>query len=279
MTNDLVFNNVDINQKYDTPYGAVYFNNAAKYNLMRLSGGFDSAVMLYVLAHTLNQSRPDAVIETFTVQRTNPPGIPKWERVYIVPYAQRIIEYVRERFPTIDIKDTIEEPANYWWVHEFVDGRNISSYGNAQNNVAGYMRWQHRKRLDKAVDQNERYYIEYNGVTRNPPLHCVEQSDEQHRDNLDSRTLFPNSATVCHNSTNDWLYQYQPWRNADKRIVFWLADQFGILDDMISITRSCEGDQWNTNGFTQECGECWWCLERAWAAQEYKNTEIKHESQ
>jgi 7-cyano-7-deazaguanine synthase in queuosine biosynthesis len=60
-----------------------------------------------------------------------------------------------------------------------------------------------------------------------------------------------------------------PWRNADKRIVFWLAKEHSILNDMLKLTRSCEGDQWNTENFTKECGECWWCLERNWAKTYY----------
>lgn len=277
MINRMIFNNPDIHDKYDTPYGAVYFNQVSKHNTIRLSGGFDSAVMLYFLAKSLSQFRDDAIIEPITIQRGNPNEHEKWDRVYIVPYAEKIIEYVREHFPNVTITDTIVENANYWWVAENVNGANISSYTTSQETIANYLRWRHRKRIQNIETLNERFYIEYNGVTRNPPAGCIEQSEESHRDLLDDRELFENSATVCHDTRLYWNYCYMPWRNADKRIVFWMAEQEGILDDMLKLTRSCEGDKWDSEDFTRECNSCWWCWERTWAHQNFKNLEITHD--
>jgi len=59
--------------------------------------------------------------------------------------------------------------------------------------------------------------------------------------------------------------------------VFWLAKEAGILDDMLHLTRSCEGGPDETHDFTKVCGECWWCLERDWAHENYMNLDIKHE--
>ena len=59
----------------------------------------------------------------------------------------------------------------------------------------------------------------------------------------------------------------EPFRNADKRVTIWLAREFGILETLDSLTRSCEGGREETEGWTKVCGTCWWCQERDWAMQ------------
>ena len=271
--------NKEIHNKFATPYGDVYINTVAKHNSIRLSGGFDSAVVLYMLAKTLSDyNNTDAVIHPFTVQRSNPTTIEEYERVDCVQYAKQIIDYVRKCFPNVTINDTIVEPANYWWVHRFVDGANVSSYGTAQETVSNYLRWRYGDGNTELFPKPPYYvtpqnliYCEYNGLTRNPPVDALPQSDESHRDNIDPNVVIKNSLTVLHtNKANSlWHYQYEPFRNGDKRVPFWIADNLDILDTLLTITRSCEGDIYNTENFTKECSECWWCLERRWGHENF----------
>jgi 7-cyano-7-deazaguanine synthase in queuosine biosynthesis len=55
----------------------------------------------------------------------------------------------------------------------------------------------------------------------------------------------------------------------------WLANELGVLQDLLELTRSCEGGPVETEKFTKECGVCWWCLERQWGYQNYKKTDLK----
>ena len=272
-------NNPDIHSEYMTPWGSVHFNNYAKNNGIRLSGGFDSAVVLYLLAKTLSESTTVAepVIHPFTIIRGNPTEHEMYTRVDVKPYVDKIIDYVRQKFPNVHITDSHTEYANFWWVHKFENGMNISSYSKMQEIVSNYFRWEFGSgNLLRIKDNNysavpsNLLYCEYSGLTSNPPPEEVPQSDEAHRDNIDNRTILPESLTVMHDDIEfPWSFIYEPFRNADKRIPFWLAAKFDVLDDILSITRSCEGDIWNTKNFTVECNECWWCLERKWAYNNY----------
>tara|TARA_B110000858_G_C17783255_1_gene465872 strand:+ start:1290 stop:2120 length:831 start_codon:yes stop_codon:yes gene_type:complete len=263
----------ELNTSYHTPYGSVVFNHSVKHSVIRLSGGFDSGVILYLLAKALSEHRSDAVITPITVQRRNVTNERWLERVHIVPYVTRIIQYVRDQFPTVTIHDSIVEDANYWWIQ---DNKNQSTYTESQSAAIRYVVWNHKRSIKDHWELAETRLIEYNGVTRNPPTGCIEDSEERHRDHLHPDAV-PGMATVISNHKLSWYYGYQPWRNADKRIVFWVADEVGVLSDMLSITRSCEGDIDNTDNFTKECGTCWWCLERNWSHKNFKNMEIIHE--
>jgi len=269
---------------YNTPYGDVFIDTNSKQNVIALSGGFDSAVLLYCLAKTLNDKFSDAVIYPFTVQRGNPTDLKKYDRVHIIPYVRSIIKYVREKFPRVTIKDSVIEVANYHWVAENVNGANISSYTKSQDTALRYLMWRHKNQTFTISNDNfDNSITIYNGVTRNPPPGCIPDSEETHRDKLHPIQNSPGVATVYFESSR-WVGKFsfdhndhQTWRNADKRVVFWVADQEGVLDDMLNMTRSCEGGPVETENFTKVCGECWWCLEREWAHKNYMNLDIKHE--
>ena len=112
-------------------------------------------------------------------------------------------------------------------------------------------------------------YCEYNGVTKNPPGDSgVPASEENHRDHYDHNYML-GSATALSRGSHDFVAEYAPIRNADKRITMWLADYLGVLEDLLPITRSCEGGPVETENFTKECMQCWWCLERKWALDNY----------
>jgi hypothetical protein len=65
-----------------------------------------------------------------------------------------------------------------------------------------------------------------------------------------------------------------PWYNVDKRFIADQYDIFNLRDDLLPITRSCEfrlenagiKKLLNNDEFENTpCGVCWWCLERKWA--------------
>jgi len=258
---------------YTTPYGTVSINTRAENVGIFLSGGLDSAVILCLIAKTFTENNITAPIQPVTVRRGNPTDIKSYDRVNIYPYVEKIISYVRNKFPTLVIHDTIKEEANYWWVSKHNGSGNISSYTYQQEILSSFLQWKYARPelvdLKNSQGLDDLLYCEYNGVTKNPPkLSGVPDSEENHRDHYDYNYM-PGSATSLSRGSHDFVAEYAPIRNADKRITVWLADYLGVLEDLLPITRSCEGGPEETENFTKECMQCWWCLERKWALDNY----------
>lgn len=260
--------------RYNTPYGDVYINCSSKNAGIALSGGLDSAVILYLLAKTLHDNNSKATIYPFTARRGNPTDFSEYDRVDIYPYVDKIISYVKEKFPTVTIAEPLKKDADYWWLTEHVNGRNVGSYTETLTNLARYMAWRFSgsHEVDKQQPQHgELLYVEYTGITKNPPKDSLPQSDESHRDVNHPNSLKKSSATIVTvDPQNPFVLYFEPFRNSDKRITMWLAEEYNILKDLLPITRSCEGGPTETENFTKECMECWWCLERHWALSQYK---------
>lgn len=54
---------------------------------------------------------------------------------------------------------------------------------------------------------------------------------------------------------------YAPWWNKDKKYVKAIYEEYGLIDSLFPLTRSCE----DLNLLDGHCGKCWWCEERFWA--------------
>lgn len=56
-----------------------------------------------------------------------------------------------------------------------------------------------------------------------------------------------------------------PWRNLNKLHVKAVLEHFGVTDDLLDVTRSCEyfiDPVTPMLDFEEHCGECYWCVER-----------------
>lgn len=267
----------DINAIYETPYGSVLINTNAKNVGIFLSGGLDSAVVLYLIAKTFTEKNIKTPIQPLTIRRKNSTEFKQFDRVDIYPYVDKIILYIKNKFPNVTILDPIKEDANFWWASIHENGRNISSYTYTMTVLSNFLKWKylHFNSIDKTklIPGTDFLYCEYNGVTKNPPKNSsVPQSEESHRDFFTENRI-EGSATVF-DYDDTFAIHYDPFRNADKRITMWLAHNLNILEDLLPITRSCEGGPDETENFTKECMQCWWCLERHWALENFNNTDL-----
>lgn len=266
------------NTIFNTPYGDVYINHSAMSYGVRVSGGFDSALMLYMLAESLSKNNSAAIVYPMTTKKWNTTDIEFFDAADSFVYADAVIDWVRSKFPTVNIKESLKRGAEFWWISNFVNGQDRSSYLNTQNMLSSYINWLNVTRYLEThpnTDSNTLLYCEYAGTTKNPPVHLTDfpRGPESHREKNKPNVIATDSPTIAY--FTDYFCEYEPFRNADKRLTFWLADNLGILNDLLSITRSCEGNKYTTNNFTQECNECWWCYERNWAHANYKRTDLK----
>lgn len=66
--------------------------------------------------------------------------------------------------------------------------------------------------------------------------------------------------------TKDGFNIYKPFLFMDKQEEILLYHKFGIFDALIPLTRSCPVSytRAKSNEFVEQCGNCYWCLERQW---------------
>ncbi len=103
----------------------------------------------------------------------------------------------------------------------------------------------------------------YTGITENPPTNISDNFK------LKITETKRNPGVIKPFIVNG--VAYTPWTNVDKRSIAKMYNEENLLEDLYSITRSCEYDP--TSDYFEKiedpglghCGECWWCEERKWA--------------
>jgi hypothetical protein len=242
---------------YKTPFGNTLFDVSRDHIIVRMSGGFDSAVMLYTLAATImNFNRHEqVVIYPITIRKIGEeyqrPGMSKRDPE---PIVKNIISFVKEHYPKINIETlVIGDLENFW---ERDGDREIFDLQTSL--IATHI-------LTK-LPKTSAYY-DYIGTTKNPPVLFESWMPAVLARNFDiPRHVYEDTVSIF-SEPNSLI---MPFRNSDKRITFALADQFNVLPGLIDKTWSCEGFKNQTDDFSRTCGECWWCKEREWTQQEYK---------
>lgn len=59
---------------------------------------------------------------------------------------------------------------------------------------------------------------------------------------------------------------YEPFKNVDKKFIAHIYNDYGLMDTLFPLTRSCESTEpEKCDDYQGHCGDCWWCLERKWA--------------
>jgi len=203
-----------------------------------VSGGADSAMILWMLCNIITRDKLDIEVSTYRTVHT----IRSWQ----VKYSDQVIKFIKESFPDIKWGKTLTESPE--------DG-SIKSYIDSQGCMHRKLRMEHND------------MVTYSGVTLNPP---AEEGKKIWRFMWKDRA--PNRDWETRDS---WLsgtnvkmkhgYECKPFCVYDKRAVLAFYKKYNLLDTLLPLTRTCEGwSEW-TNNFTTECKQCWWCIERNWA--------------
>lgn len=109
----------------------------------------------------------------------------------------------------------------------------------------------------------------YNGVTRNPRLAAFNGMRERDIEPTDENKHLQEM-------THMGILVSHPFRFVDKSWIIKKYKELGI-EDLLSITRSCEGvfddidyKTYTPGQYVPLCGECFWCKEREWAIEQSK---------
>jgi hypothetical protein len=212
-----------------------------------ISGGADSAILLYVLMS--NISHTIHIYNMWTTNRKNVFG----------KYVDTVI----------DTCSKLTGNTNYV-VHKVQSepDESIEFYFNMLTNVLD------RKEIDMV----------YLGITSFPPkevyLSFSSQQPEWHNDFRSGEVKHPLFGlnvpvekadnfsevplTIDGKPTDSLVLDiraYIPLFNHNKKDIATLYRHFGLEQILLPVTRSCENDSHPTS----HCGTCWWCRERVWA--------------
>jgi hypothetical protein len=75
---------------------------------------------------------------------------------------------------------------------------------------------------------------------------------------------------------NEKYFIYKPFNKVDKRFTAELYDQYGVRDTLFPVTKSCIAKFSKSNGWSKPCKTCWWCKERFWAFGAYDTERRTH---
>jgi len=204
---------------------------------IKASGGLDSTILSYMLALYKRDKRPDIDIIPCTLIQNTKP----FQWMYSSMSLQRIEELVGIKFGT----------------HYF-------------NMVHTHLIQEGQDALMNELYEDEILECHYYGVTLNPPLDAfsIQDGADPERFPLPDNEKHP----VLMGKTN-----FQPFANIDKKGIYELYNSLGVLDNLFSLTHSCEMTHSYTErnapvgvlmqlDLSKHCGkdDCWWCQERLW---------------
>jgi hypothetical protein len=205
---------------------------------LRISGGADSSMLLYLMAIFKRDYRPD--INLFPMTVVNP------FKPYQEIYSQQVINKVTEL--------TGVKIENLFVARPVLEDQ--TQFGLIQKDIT--KNWRKTIKLD----------FHMIGETKNPP----EEEDakfvyagsgrDPRRDGLVDHDVF----VIVNDYIKFKLLRMRPFRNIDKKGVAELYEKFGVTDTIFPITRSCEI---HTLDFSKHCDRCWFCFERKWGFGRY----------
>jgi len=224
--------------------------------IIRLSGGADSAILLYMICDTYEKQELKLNLWPITVIH----GVRNWQSYH----AQLVLDYMMEKFPDVN-----------WKTHEVI--KCMDPGGKPNNKNANNYVDDQESLIDKVVAEYAGSAAVFNGVTANPP-------EEIGKKYWGSSKVFGEKVWDVREKHRDWeliadrkpieddsarkLVHVNPFIQHHKGHVAKLYYDYGLVDDLLPLTRSCEGWDYMTANYSKTCGECWWCMERKWAFED-----------
>lgn len=232
---------------------------------VKLSGGADSSIVYYTLCHEMKKRGINYPFYVVTLD-TEP-------KDWYSHYAKKVIEFTAEKTGIRPIKHLTHYLPQPW---------ENDDYEHAQDlNLAKLV---HEKKVN----------VYYGGLTQNPKseemakfwnvegmnlssyeeaFELADSGDKTREDN--SKTKESIGYGACPPRFNDPFLGVLPFVQKDKRHgTAALYEKMGVLDELLPLTYSCEEADLNkkqkldiVDGFQEytHCGQCWFCLERAYA--------------
>lgn len=233
-------------QGIDLPY-----NDKWKKIGISVSGGADSALLLFLIAQTYK-------CEIHVISQTRCWKTRPWQRYNSI----QVFEWVKNKFPskTLVRHEGFIPPDLEWGA----TGPNIiDEYGSLKSGNQIILRSH-----NEYICHKENIDAWFAGVNLNPDVEIEGALEDRNTGHIPAVFDHMNT-TICH-----------PFIHVRKD---WIIQQYYNLNiiDLLQKTRSCEGDRidypeifgnldystYTPGQYVPECGKCFWCKERKWAIE------------
>lgn len=229
------------------------FNLNSKKVILSLSGGCDSAAALFLICKHF----PEIEIFPLTARDENAPKDAE--------AATQIVKFLQQYFPESNLKNIHTYNFNDR-TEKYVSFKTCRKLKKKNHDFKDLTLKGISKiiQLDKINDRFSKKYkgaIRIDGMTKNPPTD--EMLDlgffniaERRRDK---------GAEIFQLSISKNTIIYKPFINVDKKFIAGIYKDNNLEKTLLPLTRSCVGTADQTDNFTRECQQCFWCCERNWA--------------
>ena len=244
--------------------------------LVGMSGGMDSSILFWMLAHHINENNLNTTLHAYTCIHEERP----WQHIH----AKKVIEYVQSEFPNVKFgvhkvsttpaKDYVEAGTSLQWKTSCElakEGGTVATYSGVTLNPSDELgkpiwkdAWDNRatnRDADTIADwdidgevihHNNEDFHNRAGIEFVEADHYGVPQEEHEQHAIDN---------------NKYHVQYYPFCILDKRVVLAFYKKYGQLVSLGGLTNSCEGSitRRGEPKFSQPCHWCWWCIEKEWA--------------
>jgi hypothetical protein len=191
---------------------------------MYLSGGLDSATLLYCIGEYVTHENIDLTIYAITVPNKNDAACGH--------FASLVIQFVNRRFPKLKIEHIVKSISRGGGF-KASEGFKVVTQLQTEGKIQGWI---------EGVTKNPDDTFEF----IEPDKHYVTRIPERDGDIAKIKLIEKN------------LVRLRPFGGINKKGVCEITEQKKIKTRLLMITKSC------TDGKQYRCNTCWWCQERHW---------------
>jgi len=211
--------------------------------LLWVSGGLDSAAGLYLIAKHIKENKLKTKIIVATWKRDQNDNPRRYQnklpKDWNVTHAKKVMAWVEKKLKLTKTQK---------FQHIIV---------NTPVRTGPRIPGEEWLKIYNEYEKEYKLKDTFGFVTKNPARSIMKDNGMWTKD----RPAYRDSTKRHHNS--------KPFQNYDKKFIFRIFEEQGLIKGLYPLTRSCEGQADVTKDFTKPCKKCWWCKEKKWAFNRY----------
>lgn len=225
------------------------YPNNPKEILLSLSGGTDSASLLYLTC------------KYFPEMKIRPYHMIDIQHPLDAECSRDVLSWIRTNFPNQQIEELETHPFDYL-DPDFQEEakRELKEHPGSFRTINAVVKVLKCRIINRELGKKYPGLLRVTGMSRNPSFKDMK--------NYDNKLLFEDREHR-RDTEKETITLDQPYINVDKKFVAGVFKENNLMDSLFKLTGSCVGGLVGTNGFTEPCKKCWWCHEKRWAFGEF----------